>query len=450
MSPDILIIDDEPSFAKSLKRWLESKDYEIAMAHTATEGILAAKENPPKVILLDVNLPDRSGVSIVQDLKSIDEDIGILMVSASGDTNDVVSSIKYGASDYIPKPPDHVHLAEKISNLLEMHRQKKTKRQLDQERSFGSIIGNSPKIGQLISAISRVATSSATVLLRGESGTGKNLIAKLIHEHGSRKSGPFVTINCAAIPDTLLESELFGHEKGAFTGAVQAKPGKFELAHEGTIFLDEIGELAHHLQAKLLRVLQGQEFERVGGVRTKKVDVRIITATNRNLEQAIQDRRFREDLFFRLNVLPIVIPPLRERKDDIPLLAESFIQEYAQRENKEFNPLSLEILSLLKDYDWPGNIRELQNIIERAVVLGRQPDLKRADFALGTMESFSSDPVAESPTSVSSLKDLEFQSLMKALQNSKGNIQKAANELGISRGTIYRRLRKYNVDPRKS
>ncbi len=350
--------------------------------------------------------------------------------------------MKAGASDYVQKPIEFESLWEKISQLLEMRLERDTEKELVGLYGNGIVLGKSPQARQLIREISKVANSDATVLLRGDSGTGKSLVAEVIHSHSQRQEKPFVTVNCAAIPETLLESELFGHEKGAFTGAIREKIGKFELANTGTIFLDEIGDLTLELQVKILRVLQGREFERVGGLKTIRVDVRVIAATNRPLEKAIHEKRFREDLFYRLNVLPIYIPPLRERKEDIPLLIDYFFEFYCRKYNKKLEPFSPEVLEGLFNYDWPGNIRELQNVIERAIVLGRKPQISPIDFAISASPSFSKVAVDEG---FSSIRQLEHRTLLKALQQTHGNISKAARLLGIGRDTVYRRLKKYKI-----
>ncbi len=304
-----------------------------------------------------------------------------------------------------------------------------------------------PEIGKLVQILNQTEYRNAYLL--GETGVGKNMIAQIIHSLSRRRQGKFVEFSCAAVSEQFLESDLFGHERGAFAGAHREKPGKFELADHGTIFLDEIGELAHELQAKLLRVLQGGEFERIGGLKTVKVDVRVIASTNHNLEKAIAEGRFREDLFYRLNVLSILIPTLRERREDIPFLVERFLRFYSKKSAKRFEKISDDIMNGLIDYSWPGNVRELQNVIERAVVLGREPRLEFSDFAL----SSSPGPhLAESPISPEtsedafhSLRELEQKTLLDAIRRSSGNVAKAARILGISRGTVYRRLRKYDI-----
>jgi transcriptional regulator with PAS, ATPase and Fis domain len=347
-----------------------------------------------------------------------------------------------GASDYIPKTVENNELVDKIRKLYEMTYAKKTSGKI---RSYSEIVGESNCIRNLIDVISTVAQSNMPVFLKGESGTGKSLIAETIHKYSKRKDGPFVTINCPATSPMLLESEFFGHEKGSFTGAINTKEGKFEIANGGTIFLDEIGTLSLDLQVKILRVIQNKEFERVGGLKTIKVDVRIIAATNQDIEQSVQEGKFREDLYYRLNVLPIFVPPLRNRKEDIPILAEHFLKQFAKSEGKKFNKLSNEVLTFLRSYDWPGNIRELDNIIGRAVVMGREPDLKISDFSSITeAKNKITKKIDEEP--LTSLKDMEHTELVRALKDSSGNISRAAKILGISRVALYRRMKKYGIE----
>ncbi len=447
MKQTVLIIDDDPDFTRLLAKHLSAKGASVLTAGTAKEGFDSIKAKDPDVVLLDVNLPDKSGVELVSDIKGLSEEIPIVMVSGYGDTEIVVAAMKAGASDYIKKPLDHAALWEKIVKLTEMRRERSTEREIGE---LGMILGTSAQTKQLIREISKVANSDAPVLLRGESGTGKSMIAEAIHEHSPRKERPFVTINCPAIPENLLESELFGHEKGAFTGAIRDKKGKFELADCGTIFLDEIGDLPPELQVKILRVLQNHEFERVGGLKTMRVDVRIIAATSRNLEEAIATHKFREDLFYRLSVLPIYIMPLRERKEDIPVLTEHFLKYFGRKSSKVFDDIPKQILDRLVEYDWPGNIRELQNVIERAVVLGRPPVLRQTDFVIVCAAPAATKPSEGEEPDVTSLKDMEYRALMKALEQAGGNISRAAKILGIGRDTIYRRLKKYNIGLKKN
>lgn len=456
MNSPILIVDDDRIFCTVLKKNIEEHGRAAEVALNLQEASESLRLNEPELVILDAKLPDGSGIEYVREIKNRYPHLPILMVSASGETSDVVGAIQNGASDYVKKPINEEEIFEKIDKLVEIRKIIRTEHELETQRTDHPILGKSPATRQLIREISKVANSDATVLLRGESGTGKSLVAEVIHGFSPRKPHRFVAINCAAIPLNLLESELFGHEKGSFTGAIRDKPGKFELADKGTIFLDEIGDLPPELQVKLLRVLQGGEFERVGGLKTHHVNVRVIAATNRNLEEAIAQKRFREDLFYRLNVLPIYNPPLRERREDIPLLVDFFVRQYSLKANKRFEKISDLIVQQLRDYSWPGNIRELQNVIERAIVLGREPRLMLSDFILPRVSLPVSPPLASSALemrsdtgpnllSFSSLKDLEQHTLLQALQRSGGNVSVAAKHLGISRGTIYRRLRKFQI-----
>ena len=378
----ILIVDDDPVTVNILKKLSGSMGFDSFSAFSAAGGHELARKENPDLILLDLNLPDQTGIDLIPALKLLNEAIPIIMVSGSGETVDIVSAMQAGASDYVQKPIDTSLLSDKIMKLIEMKRLTSTKKKILDKSSDDFLLGSSPKMKRVILEISKIANSEAPVLILGESGTGKSLAAQIIHKYSSRRDDPFIAINCAAIPVSLLESELFGHVKGAFTGAVADKQGKFEAAHRGSIFLDEIGDLMPDLQVKLLRVLQGQEFERVGSVSTIKVDVRVIAATNRNLEEAIAAKGFREDLYYRLNVLPLVMPPLRERREDIALLLNHFIKLSSHKEDKTFRDLSPKIIDNLCDYSWPGNVRELQNVVERAVVMGREPELKMSDFTI--------------------------------------------------------------------
>lgn len=437
----ILLIDDDPDFIKVLGARLTKKGFDLISAASAKEGMQKIESDYPDVVLLDVKLPDKSGVDMVSDIKKFNENISVIMVSGYGDVKFVVSAIKAGASDYIQKPVNSDDLCEKLSFLLEIKNEKMKENDL---RGFGLIIGQSQPIKHMIKEIVKVASSDAPILLRGESGTGKTILAKIIHDHSKRYDKPFVIINCPTIPENLLESELFGHEKGAFTGASSEKIGKFELAQNGTLFLDEIGDLSEDLQAKLLRVLQNHEFERVGGLNTIKINARIIAATNRNLEDSMERRLFREDLFYRLNVLPIFIPSLRERRDDIPLLAKHFLQYFSKREKKNFEPLSEKIFEKLKSYDWPGNVRELENAVERAVVLSKSSKLSQIDFVLGKAKPEILLKTDEEKKM--SIGTVQHDAIIKALKSSQGNISKAAKILGIGRDTFYRWMKRHGID----
>jgi len=367
----ILIIDDDPKVSWILSEGL-GDSYDIVSAKDGLEGIQMVSKTSPNLVLLDIKMPGMEGLEVLEKIKSMDRPTEVIMLSGHGETKNVVESIKKGASEFINKPFDVKEVEIHIQNVLEKNR---LRQELDHLRSelkaksqYDQLIGDGPGMLQIKAVIEQVADSELTVLIRGESGTGKEIVARMLHNLSSRKSGPFAKVNCAAIPRELLEAELFGHEKGAFTGAHKAKQGRFELADKGTIFLDEIGDMPMELQSKLLQVLEQYEFMRVGGVKTIKVDTRIVCATNRDLEKALKDATIREDLFYRLNEVAIILPPLRDRREDIPLLIEHFLQKYYPMYNKEYRPLSTTAQELLQNFDWPGNVRQLENIIKQIVV----------------------------------------------------------------------------------
>lgn len=448
MSKKILIVDDDVEFLTLLSFEIQSWGYEIVTLNSSKGLEDKVGKEEPDLVLLDVMLGDENGIDLVSRVQKVDPKIPIVMISSLGDTKVVVEAMKEGASDYILKTDKGPEFRKKIDEIFNYQKTRTTEANLTNELNLDDkvVVGPSPKTKQLIHEVSKVSVSDATVFLRGESGTGKSMIAELIHEHSDRHGKPFVTINCSAIPETLIESELFGHVKGAFTGATQDKVGKFEHADGGTVFLDEIGELNTDMQVKILRVLQSQEFERVGGLKTIKVNVRVIAATNRNIEEAIASGDFREDLFYRLNVLPLYVPALRERRDDVPYLVDRFVQNFSTKMAKKFGRLSPNVLKQLIDYDWPGNIRELQNVVERAVILGKEPHLKLTDFVINTkpLEKDYSRQASSTPA-ITSVQDLEYRSLIKALEDSNGNMSKAARLLGVCRDTLYRRLKKYGI-----
>ena len=450
----ILAVDDDQDFCSLLAKKLEKKGALVSCLFDSLSITKKVIEMNPDIILLDVMLPDKSGIDILTDIRKTKHNTPVIMISNRDDSKMVVAAMKAGASDYIPKTASDEELWEKVKKLSEIQTQKDA---VGKIQNTSSIVGQSYLVKNLLNLIDQVAQSEAPVFLRGESGTGKSLIAEAIHKTSPRKDGPFITINCPAIPGTLLESELFGHEKGSFTGAIKTKEGKFELADNGTVFLDEIGDLSVDLQVKILRVIQNKEFERVGGLKTIKTNARLIAATNSNVEKAVQEGRFREDLYYRLNVLPVYVPSLRERKDDIPVLVEYFLDICSKRENKKFEPIAQDVLTALNEYSWPGNIRELENVVERAVILGKEPKLNLIDFSINKsfnqQQTFLTAPQLNilSPdnnvTNVSSvsLKDIEYRNLMEALNKTSGNISKTAKILGLSRDTLYRKMKKYGI-----
>jgi len=368
----VLIVDDEVGVRESLKMILK-KDYDVFLAKDAEEAFLQIKEHSPDVILLDIILPDLDGLKVLERIKQNEPDIVVIMITATNTAKTAVEAMKLGAYHYVTKPFDNDELRLIISRSLSEKALKQElifrREEMDKSFDFGNILGKSKGMKDIFKMVKQIADSKSTVLIMGESGTGKELISRAIHYNSNRKNYPFVTINCAAIPETLIESELFGHEKGAFTNAIEKKLGRFEVAHQGTLFLDEIGELSLTTQAKILRFLEEKEFNRVGGSKTIKVDVRLITATNKDLNQMIKKASFREDLYYRINVVPIVIPPLRERKEDIPILIDHFINKFSVENNKNVKGINKDALEFLMQYEWPGNVRELENLIERVIAL---------------------------------------------------------------------------------
>jgi two-component system response regulator AtoC len=379
----ILIVDDEIGARESLKMVFKD-DYEVLLAKNAEEAFRQMKDRGPDVILLDILLPDLDGLKVLEQMKREDPDAMVIMITATRTVKTAVEAMKLGAYDYVTKPFDVDELRLIVNRSLSNQALQKEvhylRERIEERFDFGKMIGKSQAMNGIFSFIKQIAPSRSTVLVMGDSGTGKELVSRAIHHQSPRKAHPFVTINCAAIPETLIESELFGHERGAFTNAIEKKLGRCEIAHQGTLFLDEIGELSLLTQAKILRFLEEKEFTRVGGSKTIKVDVRLISATNKDLTQRIKNGEFREDLYYRINVVPIVIPPLRERKEDIPLLVEHFIKKYSDENNKKVKGLSPDTLEWMVRYEWPGNVRELENLIERMVALTSNEWIQPAFF----------------------------------------------------------------------
>ncbi|MGH9315271.1 MAG: sigma-54-dependent transcriptional regulator [Vicinamibacterales bacterium] len=369
----ILLVEDKDSLREMLRHALEREGHAVLEARDGPEAARALQHDQPDLVLSDLRLPDGDGFGVLRAAKEADADIPVIVMTAFGRIEDAVTAMKEGALDFLAKPVDPDHLLLLVARALEQRRLVNENILLREElavrRGAPQIVGDDPTLRKVLVTVQRAAATDTTVLIEGESGTGKELFARTLHALSPRMDQPFVAINCAAIPDTLLESELFGHEKGAFTGAVARKPGKFELAHRGTLFLDEIGDLPLALQAKILRALEEKRFERVGGIASLQVDVRVVAATNRGLKAQVAQRRFREDLFFRLSVFPITVPPLRERRQDIPTLARYFVERFCREMKKKILPLSPQAVDALQSYAWPGNVRELQNCIERAVIL---------------------------------------------------------------------------------
>ncbi|MFL5362026.1 MAG: sigma-54-dependent transcriptional regulator [Myxococcales bacterium] len=447
----ILIVDDDRSIRELLSMHLEERGYAVSVASTGAEGFQLVEETSPSAIILDMRLPDMSGLDLIPELRKRAGETPVLMITAHHDMSTTILAMKAGAFDYIHKPIDIEAFDVALDRALEVSRLSKGTDvvSVESQRPFrmDDLVGTSPAMQQLFKDVGRVAASRATVLIQGESGTGKELIARVIHSY-SAAARPFIAINCSAIVDTLLESELFGHEKGAFTGAVATKVGKFELADDGSLFLDEIGELSQNLQAKLLRVLQEREFERVGGVKRIPVRARILAATNRDLAAEVSGGRFREDLYQRLKVVTLSIPPLRERREDVPLLVEHLLVKINQRLHKNLRRVPRETLEKLMAREWPGNVRELENLLTRAAVLS-QGDLLLEEYLVangqGPVKPAKMVSATAAPERVPTLDELEKTHIERVFSMTKGHKGRACQILGISRPTLERKLRKYGL-----
>ena len=446
----ILIVDDDRSIRELLSMHLEERGFGVMSAATGAEGFRLAAEASPAAIVLDMRLPDASGIDLIPELKKRAAEAPVLMITAHHDMASTILAMKAGAFDYIHKPIDIQAFDVALDRALEVRRLSKGTDYLSVEGGgafkMDDIVGTSPPMLQLFKDVGRVAASRATVLIQGESGTGKELIARVIHSYSAPQK-PFIGIDCSAIVDTLLESELFGHEKGAFTGAVQTKPGKFELAEEGSIFLDEIGELSQNLQAKLLRVLQEREVERVGGVRRIPIRARILAATNRDLAEEMRTGRFREDLYQRLKVVTLRLPPLRERAEDIPLLVEHLLVKINQRLHKNLRRVPREVIEKLQRRPWPGNVRELENVLTRAAVLS-QGDMLLQEHLVdqGGIPRSEARPLPSAVDGrVATLDEVERDHIVRVWTLAKGHKGKTCQMLGISRPTLERKLKKYGI-----
>ncbi len=453
----VFIVDDEQAVSKLLTYWVKDKwKYNIEVFGNG-EDALRKLNLKPDLVLLDIMLPGMDGIEVLKRIKQFDENLPVIMLSAQGRVEVAVESLRFGAYDYFPKPIDLQRLEPAIKNAIKNYDLTREinnlKENVKQEYSFDNIVSADGKMQDVFKLVSKVLNNDISVLIYGESGTGKELIARAIHYNGNRKDKPFIVVNCASIPRELLESELFGHEKGSFTGAHQRKLGKFELANEGTIFLDEVGELEMLLQAKLLRVIQERTFERVGGTETIKSDVRIISATNRDLKQAVDNKEFREDLFYRLNSFPIVIPPLRQRKGDILILAQHFLDTFNKKLGKNIKGFSKKALKLIYDYSWPGNIREMENTIERCLIITEGDlidvdDLPQHLKSADAINSVDYSGALFSDDTIIPFEKLKEESIRHALKVTNGNIVEAAKKLQLGRATIYRLMEKYNIENR--
>ncbi len=443
----ILIVDDEESQRRQLAGFLKKQNFNVTTAESGPEAINLCRDKSFEIALIDLKMPGMDGIELLSKLNESNPEMQVIMMTAYGSVESAVEAMRLGAYHYVNKPINLDELKLNISKALESHHllmeNKYLKEELEQRYRDLQIIGESKGIKEVLSTVSRVAKTNSTVLLRGESGTGKELVARAIHGLSDRAEERFVAVSCAALPETLFESELFGHQKGAFTGAIKSREGRFELADGGTLFLDEVGDIPLETQVKLLRVIESQEFERVGGKDTLKVDVRIISATNQDLESKIKERNFREDLYYRLNVISVFIPPLRERREDVLLLTDHFIKKANQKCGKGIRGITPAVKDIILNYDWPGNVRELENVIERGVVLSRTDVIDKSDLPyLGLVR----DRTLEDTSAASlSIKDVEKNHILKVLKRTSWNLIKSAEILGIHRNTLRLKMKEYGI-----
>lgn len=448
----ILVVDDDPGTRGVVSGYLEMAGYEVLEAENGKEGLNALDSTYYDMLITDLKMPGMDGVSLLKAVKERQADIVGVVMTGFASIETAVQAMKAGSFDYISKPVNREELLLTVKKALEFKRLRKEnlslRKELKRKYSFEGIVGCSDEMQRVYSLIERVADSDSTVLVLGESGTGKELVAKTIHYNSPRSEKPLIPINCGAIPESLLESELFGHEKGAFTGAYSARIGRFEMANGGTIFLDEIGDMSPSLQVKILRVLQERQFERVGGTKTVKVDVRVITATNQDLEKAVAEKKFREDLYYRINVIPITMPPLRERIGDIQLLVNHFLEIFSKKKGKKIEGITDEAMAFLVNYQWPGNVRELENLMERLVILKREgiinvSDLPEKFVPSGDKAALNSIKIPEQGINLEALvNDFENKLILQALEKSGGVKSKAAQLLQINRTTLVEKMKK--------
>jgi len=450
--PKVLIVDDDQSHRIMLRAVLKEEDYRVTEAADGIEAVKAVENEAFDIILLDIRMTKMDGIEALTEIRKISPLVPVLVMTAYASVKTAVEALKAGAFDYVTKPLDIEELKILIEKGLEQYHLRAEnlalKERIGDRFDFSRIIGRSGKMQALLDTLAMVAPSDATVLIMGESGTGKEVAANAIHQNSTRVGQPFIKVSCAALPETLLESELFGHEKGAFTGALSHREGRFALAHRGTIFLDEVGEMSPSVQTKLLRVLQEKEFEPLGSARTIKVDIRVIAATNKDLAIEVKEGRFREDLYYRLNVVPVTIPPLRDRKEDIPPLADHFLAVYREKNRKPLKGISGKALDLLVRYDWPGNIRELENSIERAVIMAKGERITPADFPPQIQRLSGEGDRGDSAIPYGmSLAEMEKMLIVKTLAEMDGNRTRAAEILGINRRTLQNKLKEYGLAP---
>jgi two-component system response regulator AtoC len=452
----ILVADDDASIRSLLKQLLSDEGYSVVEATTGTEVVEKVKETNPDLVIMDVRMPELDGIEALSKLKASSPKTSVLIMTAFGSSNNAIRAMELGAFDYITKPFELDKISHTVKRVIEYRDLTSEVQVLRDEISSlvqtERIVGNSPAMQEVYKTVGKVAKADATVLITGESGTGKELVAEALHYNSNRRSGPIVKVSCAALPETLLEAELFGHEKGSFTGAMTQRRGRFEMADKGSIFLDEIGEMSLPMQTKLLRVLQERKIERVGSSLPIKVDIRIICATNKDLQRQVEQQKFRDDLFYRLNVINIHMPPLRDRKEDIPALVEHFLAKHRYSATAQPAAISEEALKRLMEYDWPGNVRELENVVERAVVLSRGQIITSRELPFGDHEADGHEEEGGDEASVEksffkkSVAQFEKDLIMKALRDANGNRSKAAEMLGIYRRLLYAKIKEYGLE----
>jgi len=438
--PNILVVDDESIVRESLYDWLDSVGHRVVTAESGEEALRIIKQKKIKIMVADLIMPGMNGIELMKKAKEIVPTISTVIITAHGTIQTAITAIREGAYDYVEKPfcPEKVELL--IKNLVEhqnlIEENISLRRKVEDRFQFEGIIAKSPKMLKIFELIKTIAPTTATVLIIGETGTGKEVIARAIHHQSQRRNKPFIATSCAALPESLLESELFGHEKGSFTGAVERKKGKFEAGDKGTLFLDEIGEINANTQVHFLRVLEEKKITRVGGNEEIEVDVRVISATNRNIRTMVKQGKFREDLYYRLNVVTIDLPLLKDRREDILPLAEHFLKKYTEENNKSIKKFSPEVVKFMLNYSWPGNVRELENMIERGVILSKKSSI--------TLDELPQDIIHPAPVEGKTIEAVERNHIINVLEETKGNISKAAKILGIRRMTLYNKLKKYN------
>jgi DNA-binding NtrC family response regulator len=439
----ILIVDDEFSVRDSLTGWFRKDGYIVESAENASTAVKRLETAAFDVVLLDIKMPGMDGIELQRRIHEIDPHIVVIMITAFAAVETAVQALKQGAFDYVTKPVDPDELSHLVRRAIEQRRLQSEntdlRAKIEEMSTLHQPIGDSPEMRKVMELVATVASTDATVLIRGESGTGKEVIAHAIHANSARKYFPIVPVNCGALAENLLESELFGHEKGAFTGAQYRRKGRLEMADGGTLFLDEIGTVSLKTQVDLLRVLESKEFTRLGGTRAIQVDFRVISATNQDLERLVETGQFREDLYYRINVVTISLPPLRERRADIPLLAEHFLQRFSRRSRREMNSIEPEAMDALVRYRWPGNVRELANVIERAVVVGRPPAIRREDLPF-------SIEALDGPPPGNSLADVERAHVERILAMTEWNVTRSAQILGVDRATLYNKIKRYGLE----